>query len=151
MPWPPPASRGHPAAAVPGHPGDQIRLALTEVQLLLRAMTLKIHRDLAAVGTPHQVQFVSLEDNQIDVFNVYDGSFDKYIADFAKNIGEVFDVIFKFTKDPPASPCRQHLQEFIDFAATANRVPIGFYEADPGLSVQDIHALIADSRAGAAR
>jgi hypothetical protein len=36
--------------------------------------------------------------------------------------------------------------EFIDFATGANRTPIGFYQAYPGLSVQDIHALIADSK-----
>jgi len=81
---------------------------------------------------------------------VYDGSFDEYIADFTKYIGQVFDLIFKFTKDPPPSPCRKHLQEFIDFAAGANRDPIGFYQAYPGLTVQDIHALMADSKSQAA-
>ena len=75
-----------------------------------------------------------LEDNQIGFFTVYDGSFDKYIADFTKNIGEIFDLLFKFTKGAPPSPCRKHLQEFIDFAAGANRAPIGFYQAYPGLS-----------------
>jgi len=124
------------------------RLAFIELQLLLRTMHSKVQRDLAAVGTPHFAQFVSLEDNQVGFFTVYDGSFDKYIADFTKNIGEVFDLIFKFTKDPPPSPCRRHLQEFIDFAASANRAPIGFYQAYPGLSVQDIHALVADREAG---
>ena len=103
-------------------------------------------KDLDKVGTPHFAQFVPLEDNQIGFFTVYDGSFDKYIDDFTKNIGEVFDLLFKFTKGPPPSPCRKHLQEFIDFAAGANRAPIGFYQAYPGLTVQDIHALIADSK-----
>jgi hypothetical protein len=124
------------------------RVAFIEMQLLLRTLSRKAQGDLARVGTPHFAQFVALEDNQIGFFTVYDGSFDKYIADFTKNIGEVFDVIFKFTKDPPPSPCRQYLQEFIDFATTASRTPIGFYQAYPGLSVQDIHALIADSEAG---
>ena len=91
-----------------------------------------------------------LEDNQIGFFTVYDGSFDKYIADFTKNIGHVFDLLFKFTKGAPPSPCRKHLQEFIDFAAGANRTPIGFYQAYPGLTVQDIHALIADSKSESA-
>lgn len=127
------------------------RLAFIELQLLLRTMHSKVQRDLAAVGTPHFAQFVALEDNQVGFFTVYDGSFDKYIADFTKNIGEVFDLIFKFTKDPPPSPCRRHLQEFVDFAASANRAPIGFYQAYPGLSVQDIHALVADREAGAMR
>jgi len=116
------------------------------VQLILRARGRGTTKDLDKVGTPHFAQFVPLEDNQIGFFTVYDGSFTKYIADFTKNIGEVFDLIFKFTKNPPPSPCRKHLQEFIDFAAAANRTPIGFYQAYPGLSVQDIHALIADSK-----
>src|ERR1700730_3618892 len=121
-------------------------LALSEIKWNLRFRGSGTTKDLDKVGTPHFAQFVPLEDNQIGFFTVYDGSFDKYIADFTKNIGEVFDLIFKFTKDPPPSPCRRHLQEFIDFAASANRAPIGFYQAYPGLSVQDIHALIADSK-----
>jgi hypothetical protein len=122
------------------------KLAFIEVKLILRIRGSGTTKDLDKVGTPHFAQFVPLEDNQIGFFTVYDGSFDKYIADFTKNIGEVFDLIFKFTKDPPPSPCRKHLQEFIDFAAKASRTPIGFYQAYPGLSVQDIHALIADSK-----
>jgi hypothetical protein len=120
------------------------------VQLILRARGKGTTKDLDKVGTPHFAQFVPLEDNQIGFFTVYDGSFDKYIADFTKNIGEVFDLIFKFTKNAPPSPCRKYLQEFVDFAAGANRAPIGFYQAYPGLSVQDIHALIADSKSASA-
>jgi hypothetical protein len=120
------------------------------VQLILRARGKGTTKDLDKVGTPHFAQFVPLEDNQIGFFTVYDGSFDKYIADFTKNIGEVFDLIFKFTKNPPPSPCRKYLQEFVDFAAIANRAPIGFYQAYPGLSVQDIHALIADTKSPSA-
>ena len=126
------------------------KLAFIEVKLILRVRGGGTTKDLDKVGTPHFAQFVPLEDNQIGFFTVYDGSFDKYIADFTKNIGPIFDLIFKFTKDPPPSPCRKHLQEFIDFAAGANRTPIGFYQAYPGLSVQDIHALIADSKPQAA-
>jgi hypothetical protein len=121
-------------------------LHFVAVQLILRARGSGTTRDLDKVGTPHFAQFVPLEEHQIGFFTVYDGSFDKYIADFTKNIGEVFDLIFKFTKNPPPSPCRKYLQEFVDFAAGANRTPIGFYQAYPGLSVQDIRALIADSK-----
>jgi hypothetical protein len=120
------------------------------VKLILIARGKGTTKDLDKVGTPHFAQFIPLEDNQIGFFTVYDGSFDKYIADFTKNIGEVFDLIFKFTKDAPPSPCRKYLQEFIDFAAGANRNPIGFYQAYPGLSVQDIHALISDSKSSSA-
>jgi hypothetical protein len=122
------------------------KLAFIEVQLILRARGHGTTTDLDKVGTPHFAQFVPLEDDQIGFFTVYDGDFDKYISDFTKNIGPVFDLLFKFTKGAPPSPCRKHLQEFIDFATGANRAPIGFYQAYPGLSVQDIHALIADSK-----
>jgi hypothetical protein len=121
-------------------------LAFVEIKLLLLARGRGITKDLDSVGTPHFAQFVPLEDRQIGFFTVYDGTFETYIADFTKNIGQVFDLIFKFTKNPPPSPCRKHLQEFVDFAAGANRAPIGFYRAYPGLTVQDVHALIADSK-----
>ena len=126
------------------------KLAFIEVELILRARGGGTTKDLDKVGTPHFAQFVKLEDNQIGFFTVYDGSFDKYISDFTKNIGPIFDLLFKFTKGAPPSPCRKYLQEFIDFAAGANRAPIGFYQAYPGLSVQDIHALIADRKAESA-
>jgi hypothetical protein len=126
------------------------KLAFIEVELILRARGSGTTKDLDKVGTPHFAQFVKLEDNQIGFFTVYDGSFDKYISDFTKNIGPIFDLLFKFTKGAPPSPCRKFLQEFIDFAAGANRTPIGFYQAYPGLSVQDIHALIADRKAESA-
>ena len=122
------------------------KLGFIEIQLILRARGRGTTKDLDKVGTPHFAQFVKLEDNQIGFFTVYDGSFEKYIADFTQNIGPIFDLLFKFTKGAPPSPCRKYLQEFIDFAAGANRTPIGFYQAYPGLSVQDIHALIADSK-----
>ena len=116
------------------------RLAFAEMQLILRTMgmTGKVDRDMDSVATPHFAQFVPLEDQQLGFFTVYDGAFDKYIMDFTRNIGHVFDVIFKFTKDPPPTPCRKHVQEFIDFAAAASRTPIGFYQAYPGLSNQNI-------------
>src|SRR5882762_7503431 len=69
------------------------KLAFIEVQLLLRARGRGTTKDLDKVGTPHFAQFVPLEDNQIGFFTVYDGSFETYIADFTKNIGEVFDLI----------------------------------------------------------
>ena len=125
------------------------KMAFIEVELILRARGRGTTKDLDKVGTPHFAQFVPLEDNQVGFFTVYDGSFDKYIADFTKNIGQVFDLLFKFTKGAPHSPCRKHVQEFIDFAASANRTPIGFYQAYPGLTVQDIKDLLTDCGAEA--
>ena len=85
-------------------------LHFVTVQLILRARGKGTTKDLDSVGTPHFAQFVALENNQIGFFTVYDGSFDKYIADFTKNIGQVFDLIFRFTKNPPPSPCGWRLR-----------------------------------------
>jgi hypothetical protein len=71
------------------------KLAFIEVELILRARGSGTTKDLDKVGTPHFAQFVKLEDNQIGFFTVYDGSFDKYIADFTKNIGPIFDLLFQ--------------------------------------------------------
>jgi len=126
------------------------RIAYAEVELLLKVRAHKTQKDLATVGTPHFAQFVPLGNLQVGFFTVYDGSFDQYIADFTKYIGPVFDLVFKFTKDPPPSPCRKYVQEFIDFGKRINLSPIGFYQAYPGLSVQDIHALLADRKSQSA-
>jgi hypothetical protein len=126
------------------------KLAYIEVELLLHARSHRTQKDLATVGTPHFAQFIPLGNNLVGFFTVYDGSFDDYIADFTKYIGPVFDMVFKFTKDPPPSPCRRYVQEFIDFGKRINLPPIGFYQANPGLTVQDVHALIADSKSAAA-
>jgi hypothetical protein len=120
------------------------RIAFFEVELLLRVRGRGITHDLDSIGTPHFAHFVPLEDNQIGFFTVHDGSFENHIADFIKNLGPVFDLLFKFIKGAPPSPCQEHLQQFIDFAAHANRTPIGFYQAYPGLTVSNIHALIGN-------
>jgi hypothetical protein len=119
-------------------------LAFVEAQLALRARAQDTTRDLDMVGTSHFAQFVPLEDNQLGFFSVYDGNFGAYVADLTRDVGPVFDLLFTFTKNPPPSPCRRHLHEFIDFIEGATRPPIGFYQAYPGLSVHDIHTLIAD-------
>lgn len=125
------------------------RISYVELGLALKIKHREIHQNLVDVGTPHFAQFVPIENKQVGFFTIYDGSFDKYIMDFTKCMGPTFDHLFKFLKNPPPSPCSKYVQEFIDFAAASNRAPIGLYEAYHDLSVQDVHALIADRRASA--
>jgi hypothetical protein len=131
----------------------QSSFAFMEVQLFLRAREFKTQKELAMIGTSHFAQFVPLENNQIGFFTVYDGPLDQYIVDFAQCMGPVLDRIFRFTEGAPPTPCRKHLLELIDFATGASRAPIGFYQAYPGLTVEEIHTLIADSgsQSGASR
>jgi hypothetical protein len=62
-------------------------LHFVTVKLILIARGKGTTKDLDKVGTPHFAQFVPLEDNQIGFFTVYDGSFDKYIADLPRILG----------------------------------------------------------------
>ncbi len=122
------------------------KIAFIEVQLILRARGHGTTKDLDKVGTPHFAQFVPLENNQIGFFTVYDGSFDKYIADFTKNIGPVFDLIFKFTRTRRPRPVENIFRNSLILrqAQTAHRSD--FIKHIPGLSVQDIHALLGDRK-----
>jgi hypothetical protein len=97
------------------------------------------------VGTLHLAQFVLLEDRKLGFFTVYDGPFDKYIQDFAEKLGPVFDLLFKFTKDPPPTPSAKNADAMTQWVAAHNLPPIGMYNAYPGLRVQDVNALLAEA------
>jgi hypothetical protein len=45
----------------------------------------------------------------------------------------------------------KNAEAFFNWAEANNLPPIGLYCAYPGLAVQDIHALVADVKAGTAR
>ena len=46
----------------------------------------------------------------------------------------------------PPTPVAKNAHAFYEWALANNYPPIGFYSAYPGLSVQDIRALLADYR-----
>ena len=54
--------------------------------------------------------------------------------------------IFPQIVGAPPTPVAKNAQAFIQWAAKNNYPPIGFYSAYPGLSVQDIKALLADRK-----
>jgi hypothetical protein len=120
------------------------RLALIEVELLLKVATHKLTEGSDTIGTLHFAHFVPLENHQLGFFTVYDGPFDKYIQDFAEKLGPVFDLLFKFVVDPPPTPTAKNAEALITWVAAHDLPPIGMYSAYPGLRVQDVNALLAD-------
>ena len=86
------------------------------------------------------------EHNHIAFFTIYDGDFEKYIQDFAEKTAMLFDAVFPHVDGAPPTPVAKNAQAFYQWALDNNYPPIGFYSAYPGLSVQDIQALLADSR-----
>lgn len=100
------------------------------------------------VGTVHFARLVEVAKKHVGFFTAFDGpSFEKYGQDFAEHLGESFDLLFKFLDNPGPSPAAKHVPEFVEWAFSINLVPIVFWSAYPGLTVQDVKALVADAAA----
>ena len=106
----------------------------------------KGHKAADAIGTLHLAHFVPFENNHLGFFTVYDGDFEKYIQDFADKTSFTFDALFPHVVGAPPTSVAKNAQAFIQWASENNYPPIGFYSAYPGLSVQDIKALLADRK-----
>ena len=96
-----------------------------------------------AVGTVHFAHLVKLPHNQVGFFTIYDGPFDKYTQDFADQLGPAFDLLFRFTKNPPPTPTSKHAGPFSAWVKEHDLSPLAFYSGYPGLQVQDVKALLA--------
>jgi hypothetical protein len=80
-------------------------------QMLFEAAD-EILAGLNNVGTLHFARF-DIIDGNLCMFSIYDGDFNGYIRDFIGTIGEAFDAIMAFVKDPAPTPCGQYVDEFI--------------------------------------
>ena len=86
------------------------------------------------------------EHNHIGFFTVFDGDMEKYFQDFADKTSFTFDALFPHVVGGPPTPVAKNAQAFYQWGLENNYPPIGFYSAYPGLSVQDIRALLADRK-----
>ena len=110
----------------------------------------KAMKGLDSVGTVHFLHFVPWENNHLGFFTVYDGDFKKYAQDFADKSTVVFDTLLPHVIGGPPTSVAKNAQAFYQWALKENHPPIGFYSAYPGLSVQDIKALLADRKSQSA-
>ena len=106
----------------------------------------KGHEASDSIGTLHVAHWVPFEHNHIGFFTVFDGDMEKYFQDFAERAAWVFDDLFPHVVGAPPTPVAKNAQAFYQWGVDNNYPPIGFYSAYPGLSVQDIRALLADYR-----
>ena len=106
----------------------------------------KGHKASDSIGTLHVAHFVPFENNHLGFFTVFDGDFEKYIQDFAEKTSFTFDSLFPNVVGGAPTPVAKNAQAFIQWARENNYPAIGFYSAYPGLSVQDIKALLADRK-----
>ena len=104
----------------------------------------KGHEGADAIGTLHVAHWVPFEHNHMGFFTIFDGDFEKYIQDFAEKTSFTFDALFPHVIGGAPTPVAKNAQAFYQWGLENNYPPIGFYSAYPGLSVQDIKALLAD-------
>ena len=104
----------------------------------------KGHKASDAIGTLHVAHFVPFEHNHIGFFTVFDGDMEKYFQDFADKAAYVFDALFPHVIGAPPTPVGKNAHAFYQWGLDNNYPAIGFYSAYPGLSVQDVRALLAD-------
>lgn len=143
------------AADFTGETGQHTLLTYMTIKSRLQGLALKLaarsFRDDAyeasdSLGTLHVAHFVGFGHNQLGFFTVYDGAFEPYILDFAEKTAFTFDALFPRIEGGPPTPVAQNAHAFYEWALANNHEPIGFYSAYPGLGVQDIRALLADSK-----
>ena len=106
----------------------------------------KGHKASDSIGTLHVAHFVPFEHNHIGFFTIFDGDMEKYFQDFSDKAAYVFDALFPHVIGAPPTPVGKNAHAFYEWGLDNNYPPIGFYSAYPGLSVQDIQALLADRK-----
>ena len=106
----------------------------------------KGHKASDAIGTLHVAHFVPFENNHVGFFTIYDGSVEKYFQGFADKTSFTFDTLFPNVIGAPPTPVTKNAQAFRQWGIENNYPAIGFYSACPGLSVQDIRALLTDRK-----
>ena len=122
-----------------------LRMALQQLAQEDRAK--RLEDTLDRVGTVHSTRFVILEDGdsaKLIVVAVFDGTMEDYIAAFARELDEQFNLLFRFiedTPDKPREPVRDHVEPFQQYVANRNVPPANgrTYSAYPGLTALDIY------------
>ena len=144
------------AAAFAGNTSQGALLTYMEFKSRAQAFAVKLvagalvgekgHKASDSIGTLHVAHFVPFEHNHIGFFTIFDGDMEKYFQDFADKAAYVFDALFPHVIGAPPTPVGKNAHAFYEWGLDNNYPPIGFYSAYPGLSVQDIQALLADRK-----
>jgi hypothetical protein len=126
-----------------------------------------INHALDTVGTVHYARFVLFDASSpnlqllanstgpfsLGVITTYDSSFEMYIQDFVRTLGDVFDALLSFTADGThLIHVRDNTEAFVEYVRKndASQAPNAFsqYEAYP-FTVQQIKAEVSSPATGA--
>ena len=93
---------------------DDDPMTATQLAMYMRLNVDNLYTGLDVVGTVHFARFDIIGGN-LCMVSVYDGDFETYIRDFIAAIGDVFDVLMTFVKDPPPTPVGHHPSQFVEW------------------------------------
>jgi hypothetical protein len=116
-----------------------LQKTLTEIQFPPERNPISMALD--TVATVHFARFVFFGTSELAVITEYDGDFDTYINDFIDKLGPIFDALLEHVADKPATPVREHRDEFLEYVRRHD-LPIAgsLYSAFPQQTVVDITA-----------
>lgn len=125
---------------MPLSPSSLVRRGRLTTDLV--AATEMILVGLNNVGTVHFARFTLMGPN-LCMFSVFDGDMTGYIRDFITVIGQAFDVILGYVRDPPPMPVGGHPDAFIAWVAAhdAFRMPEQPTDLRPDLRSVERHSL----------
>jgi hypothetical protein len=125
------------------------RLQVAELDAIVHVTARSAIEESDTVGTLHFARWLNYhEQNKIGFFSAFDGALRKYIDDFAKYMGNTFNLLFKHVVNAPPLPVEKNVDAFYDWIVANNLKVAGFYSAYPTLSVQDIRAAARIVRGG---
>ena len=110
---------------------------VAQLAMYMRLNADNLYTGLDVVGTVHFARF-DIIDGNLSMVSVYDGDFETYIRDFIAAIGDVFDVLMTFVKDPPPTPVGQHPSNFVEWV---NERDLFQVPDDPTTLVDDLDLL----------
>lgn len=108
-----------------------------QLAMYMRLNADNLYSGLDIVGTVHFARFDIIE-GCLSMVSVYDGDFETYIRDFIVAIGDVFDELMTFVKDPPPTPVGEHPSAFVEWVNERDLMQI---PDDPTELVDDLDLL----------
>src|SRR5690242_6635659 len=92
------------------------------------------------LGTVHFSRFMVEGDEKLLFLSDIDGEVDEHIERLVESAGPVFDGIFTYVDDPPATPVADDPERAVKWLKRHVREPLDTYFAYEDASVQDIKA-----------
>jgi hypothetical protein len=149
--WRKPADWTTPGRRYSESPSDNVQQTMNLIMPLAHsdpttvanlAMYMRLNADnlytgLDVVGTVHFARF-DIIDGNLSMISVYDGDFETYIRDFIAAIGDVFDVLMTFVKDPPPTPVGRYPSQFVEWVNERDLLQV---PDDPTELVDDLDLL----------